>query len=463
MADRSKINPLEFTLDFQFETLKFFVSPNDFYLGAKYLDIMDADCYSLEEHAFILDSLQKYKKQYGTIPKTHATFVQFLEDNIPDSTKTEVKQKIYKEVRQLYTPFVSDTPIVIEKIVEYGQYVLTANLFKEYAGKLREGGQVIKQAYADMAKIVKLADSINVNENEVTKGAYLVKDFSTRGAYKPVQGDPTFLKALNRMTSAGGFYAPQLIIFMGAPKGFKTGTMLNIALGYVKDGEKVFYADFENSVRSINTRANQGLVGASFDELRNGDKTETVKSIMKHIETLGGEMRIEYFQANVASIADVEARLVQLAQEDGFVPTKIIYDGLDLVTPIDKSIRDKRLQIQATYHDAIRLQTKYCLTGFTPSQVSRQAISKPILNMQDLSEDIGKAHNAHAAFAICRTDEEIQAGTARIVPVFQREGVRQEMATPCFVKIDEARMLVEEIDINIEGLLSKRDNIRFRD
>ena len=460
MADRGKINPLEFTLDFQFETLKFFVAPQDFYLGSKYLDLMDVNCYDLDEHGFILDALQKYKKQYGTIPKTSATFTQYLEDNLPDSVKTDVKQKIYKEVRKLYTPFLSDTPIVIEKIVEYGQYVLTSKLFKEYAPKLRDGSQVIKHAYADMAKIIKLAESINVEENEVTKGAYLVKDFKKRGAYQPPLGDPTFLKALNRMTAAGGFYAPQLIIFMGAPKGFKTGTMLNIALGYVKDGERVFYADFENSVRSINTRANQGLVAASFDELRDKSKDSDLKSIVGKIDKLGGEMRMEYFQANVATIADVEARLVRLAQEDGFVPTKIIYDGLDLVTPIDKTIRDKRLQIQAVYHDAIRLQTKYCMAGFTPSQVSRQAISKPILNMQDLSEDIGKAHNAHAAFAICRTDEEIQQGVARILPVFQREGVRQELAIPCFVKIDEKRMLIEEIDLDMDVLLNRRNNLR---
>ena len=460
MSERSKINPLEYTLDFQFEILKFFVSPNDFYKGSKYVDLIDADCFNKSEHALLLEELQKYKKRYGTIPKTQATFVEYLEESIPKSVKTGVKEIIYSEVRRMYEPFKSDVPIIVEKVLEYGQYVLTSQMIQKYAPRLRDGENVFKEMKTLMDKIVKLGDALDNGENEISKGAYLIKEYKEgKENYTPTQGMPTFLKALNRMTAAGGFYAPQLVVFMGAPKGFKTGTMLNIALGYVKDGYKVFYADFENSVRSIKTRSKQGLVGGTFDELVGSQKDDILKSIIGKVDKLGGELRMDYFQANRATLDDLDAKLVQLEQEDGFVPTHIFYDGLDLAKPIDKKVNDKRLSIQEVYHDAIRLQTKRQLVGFTPSQVGRKAISKAIIKMEDFSEDIGKAHNAHAAFAICRTDDEIHEGLARIVPVMQREGVRQELAVPCFVRIDEARMSIEEIDMEMEVKLNRRDNI----
>lgn len=65
--------------------------------------------------------------------------------------------------------------------------------------------------------------------------------------------------------------------------------------------------------------------------------------------------------------------------------------------------------------------------------------------MTNFSEDFGKAANCHAAFALCRTPYEKEAGVMRIVPVLQRDGVAQHSNYSCFVDVDEARMTVKEI------------------
>jgi predicted solute-binding protein len=89
------------------------------------------------------------------------------------------------------------------------------------------------------------------------------------------------------------------------------------------------------------------------------------------------------------------------------------------------------------------------LNTFTivPSQVNRAAIGKKTFDVKDLAEDFAKAMNANAIFAICATPEEEEQGIRRIIPVSQREGVRYQGGKHiCIVKIDEAKMLVQEVD-----------------
>ena len=57
------------------------------------------------------------------------------------------------------------------------------------------------------------------------------------------------------------------------------------------------------------------------------------------------------------------------------------------------------------------------------------------------------AANCHAAFALCRTPEEVEAGIGRLVPVVQRQGDRYRSSTVCVVEIDEKIGLVREISI----------------
>lgn len=203
----------------------------------------------------------------------------------------------------------------------------------------------------------------------------------------------------------------------------KTGTLINLAKGYVTDGLKVFYADFENGAENILMRFEQCLTGATYEEMQEGIYDDILLQQMAKITKLGGEFIIQSYQANIHTLDDVEADILAL-KEMGVDIQLVCYDYLDLAKCADKTITQDTHKIQHIYHHAISLNKKHNMFSITPSQVNRSAVNKENIDMTDFARDFGKAMNVHAAFAIMRTDDESDKGIARIGTVVQRMGKR---------------------------------------
>ena len=54
--------------------------------------------------------------------------------------------------------------------------------------------------------------------------------------------------------------------------------------------------------------------------------------------------------------------------------------------------------------------------------------------------------NSHAVFGICSTVDELEYGIRRIVPIVQREGLAYRGKNMCIIKIDEEKMMINEVD-----------------
>jgi hypothetical protein len=145
----------------------------------------------------------------------------------------------------------------------------------------------------------------------------------------------------------------------------------------------------------------------------------------------------------------VWARLAQLRLETGFIPDMIVWDSIDHFVPtlIEDKKKDERLKIKAVFFEVIAINKKCKCFSLAPSQVNRAAVDKKVFSMKDFSEDFGKAANCHAAFALCRTPEEVEAGIGRIVVVVQRRGERYKPNSVCVVEIDENIGSVKEISL----------------
>jgi hypothetical protein len=163
---------------------------------------------------------------------------------------------------------------------------------------------------------------------------------------------------------------------------------------------------------------------------------------------MGGDIFIDEYPEYTKSMLDVETRLTYLKEEFNWVPNILILDTIDKFIPNSKldQGRDTRIKIQLVYGEAINLNKKLNTFAIAPSQVNRQAIGKKVFDVKDLAEDFMKAANAHSVWAICATPEEEEQGIRRIIPVRQREGVGYKGRNICIVKVDESRMLVEEVD-----------------
>ena len=234
---------------------------------------------------------------------------------------------------------------------------------------------------------------------------------------------------------------------MGAPKSFKTGMLLKTAMEYVRQGFKVYYVDCENGINSIRTRGYQAIMECEGKELRRDNNPEILADLVEKWQMQGGDLQIGFFPAHTKCVNDVKAELMYLKDEEGWEPDIICWDYPDLMLANDHSKRkEKRINIQHVYFDIINLNVEMDIFSFALSQVSKNAVNKTVINMKDFSEDFGKAMNAHAAFATCRTQEEVEAGFARLVPVVQREGEMFTGSNQVVMRFEEKKMVIEEID-----------------
>lgn len=429
------------TIDFQQSLLSYLVQFPD---GVTYVNDLDDDLFDLIEYKLTLQILKKYHKLYGTLPgKISAQ--QYLEEQIsetPDLSK-EVARDLREVFEDLYFPIQPNDRLKIQDtlILEIQQRQIETSFMDFASGKLS-----VYQVFTKMNKLSSLVKTAGFDTH--SDGGFLVMD-RERHYDEQVQGNPTFLTELNNLTAARGFYSPQLVIFMSGPKSFKTGLLINLAVEYAREGKKVYYADGENGARSIRNRSKQCIMNCTYEELYDSDIQEELNEVLYHFGLyMGGDVFIDSYPAGTKSISDVRNRLAYLREEYNWVPDIIIYDSIDHFIPSNSADRgrDTRIKIQLVYHEAINLNRELNVFSIAPSQVNRDALSKKVFDMKDLSEDFGKAMNAHCIMAICATPEEIDQGIRRIVPVAQREGVAYKGKNFCFIKVDEERMQVEEVD-----------------
>lgn len=430
------------TLDFQKEVLQFLVQTAT---AKKYLSAIDADFFTLETDYTVYSLVKGFVESYKTLP-TQASLKEHFRRELSTkktSITKDVMQMVDEAIDDAYIPFKGNAEFIKAVVLERYQIALTKKLFVEKSTSLSNNeSEVLKTIFEEISKIKKISEEDE--DEEANKGTFALLEFDP-SKKSQIEATPIFLESVNRMTATKGFYSPQLVIIMAAPKGFKSGTSINVAVNLVRDGERVYYVDTENGQDRILDRFYQCMLEATWEEYVSGELDETLQEQIDRFKLLGGDFIADYYPARTKTLGDVEDRLKELEEQYGWTPTVIVYDYLDNINPNDWRIKEKRLQIQAVYFDAIGLQKRRKIWGVSPSQVNKDAVGKAVIDMKGFAEDFGKAANAHAAFAICRTEDEIEASVGRIVPVMQRDGVRQTKSSVCYLKFDEARMYMKEI------------------
>lgn len=434
------------TIEFQTELIKFLAQMRE---CKQYLPIMSSDIFDIPEHKVLFGLLQSFWVKYNS-PPTLASLLEYL--HVSAATQKLDKplvKSLEAGVRKLYTPIEAHTTQIRESILSSIQYKKTQILFKDNFDKLNDGIPTFLRIRKEMDDIIRLPDKLEGNVTDPKLG-FLFRahaDFN----YKALsQGMPTYLNRLNSMTTAGGFLAPQLIIFMAAPKSFKTGNMINLLLPYTRQGKKIYYADFENGENAIKVRMLQYMTEMPKKELMDRKNSALIDELVQRYQVRGGDIYVRSYQAHVNTTADIEADLEHLKEEFGWEPEIVAIDYPDLMKPNDPKIVEKRLKIQAVYFDIKNMNNRRNVWTLGLSQVSKAAVDKKVINMQDFAEDFAKAANCDAAFAICQTKEERALNLARIIPVVQREGLQYNntVEDTCFIRIDHKIQRVYELTID---------------
>lgn len=434
------------TLEFQDNLLKYlFQNPE----AKKYAKDLDESIFDAPMADIIFKLWKDYVKTYKAVP-SKGNFIEFFdrewEGTNSQLATPELKKKALDLIARVYSPLNGDTVFIREMIVDYAQKKLTKRLFTKNAEKINTGSDKFFQNLAkEMAKIVRLRE--DTSEKEANRGHFYIGEPDVAINQK-IKAIPTRFHALNMMTSAGGFYAPQLIVFMKSAKAFGTGFMLDMVAFSLRQGRKVFYADTENGLKDIYTRLDMALLECEEKDLPK--HRSTLKRIKAEIAKRGGEFKACYFPGGTCTMDDLDAELTQLYEQTGFKPDEIYNDYIDKFVPSDKSIKENRFKIRNVYEAQMRINVKWNVPCFTISPISGDE-GRPFYTVRDFGEDKYKAYNCHAAFAICCTEAEFKNGTMRVIPVVQRKGTafQNNADTTLALKVDRQCPKIEEIDSEI--------------
>jgi len=425
-------------LDFQTNILAYLAQNKR---GQQFIADLDSKLFELVEDQTIFGLISRYSKKYNTNP-SRTNLLEFFNTFVKEKDLNPTDIKLIKStVSKIYTRDLGDDIGLIEdKIRVFAQYSRTNLIFDKYAGKLKEGSHIYQQMHAELTRVV------NIGKNELadnSKGGFLLAEHS-RAENVIANAIPSQYSNFNRTLSTRGLVSPMILVFMAPPKGFKTGTLINFALGFMRDGYNVYVADFENGVTRYKNRLHQAMLGATIEELTSGELDEDLKNLANSYKALGGDMVNDFYSPKKHDLNDIDARLEQLWQDFGWKPNIIMYDYLDLAMPIDKSIKDRRLQIQEVFHDARALNNKWGTSAITPSHVNRKGSKKEEFDPEDIGEDFGKVGNADGIYALARNASDIANGYIRMQTVAMRDGAEKVNA---LFKINPARMIMEEVGV----------------
>lgn len=420
--------------EFEVEVLKYLVRDKN---GVSVLTQIPETFLKDPYMAIVLHVIKTYHREYGSIPHK-ANLKQYIADSA--ELDTEVQRTIYNLVGDIYDhSFDVDREHLKAKIVKEVQVYQTKEMIARF---MDDPSPDFEGMFKDMRKILDVGDSLYTN----TDARFVLKDFTgfNHITYDDVISMP--FPGMNDMMSAGGIFAPQILVIMAPPKGFKSGIMINMAVHCIMQGKKVFYADFENGEDDIINRIYCRLTEADYNEMTNDITEETLREVVKFAGVRGGDVFVKSYEMYRGTPSQVRADIEKHIAND-WHPDIIFWDYADVASPSSRDDKrsPRRLQIQSVYGEIKNINKEFKVPSVTASQMNRESFNKPVADMEDIAEDIGKAANSDAIYAVIQTEEEKQKEVGRLQPIVQRKGVSFTGSEFVYLRLSKGKQMAEEI------------------
>lgn len=235
----------------------------------------------------------------------------------------------------------------------------------------------------------------------------------------------------------GGIMAGEYGLIMAPPGSGKTTALLNIGytLAGLYGGANVLHVSAEMSQTKVLKRYATRITGIpirrnSSDEDGLVDKIQRTSS-----KRLKGRLRVIYLKdKRVNSIGT----LIDNLAVEGFYTDALIVDYADLLHTKNRH-NEYRFQLAEISRDLRELGNQYNVPVWSATQAGRQAFSKEVITMADVSEAIEKAAIADVIISVCQTHDERELNKGRLFLAKVRDG---EGGVSVPINIDFSRYLI---------------------
>lgn len=409
----------DFSPEFQFEILRYTALDKN---GNKIVNLYDDSYFTLLEHSVIAYTFRRYYKKHKRVPGkpvmldeinntfNSRQFVNNLTDDDHKKVLDLVKNKLYKRP-------VQDGDDIIKKTERFSQFV-------DLKHEIENVNLLDFDSYDVFAKKVQKAISPRLAKLE-ERGSFLIKDIRYRQLKRKDHNPiiPTPYRQLNRLTNAGGYSRGSILVVADLAKRFKTGALVNIALGYLKMFN-VLVIDLDNGEDEFMMRVEQSMVGKTKSQLLSGDHDKSIQKSMRRRKRLGRELIVKKMPSLITNAQHIGNYIDYLYSEYGIRVEILIIDYIGKMGCVSgkESLHER---VGEAYIDVSNLALeKGIIHVWTGAHINKEGEKRSTSRYKatDLAASLDISRHVQAMFGLNRTEAEDQNNLQRMEIIDQRDG-----------------------------------------
>lgn len=354
------------------------------------------------------DSIAKVVIDYWTKYKTCPTSSNDLETMLSD-------KKHVPTLEYLYEIPASEKKLAGDKAIQWA---------KEQAAKIAILDSVDDIHKGDLQKTIsRMKEALTVGENLQSTGIEVIKDIDKwlydLWSYKIRTGWYHVDSILE-----GGLGRGELGLIMAPMNVGKSMGLINIGFGAASIGSNANVVHFTHEMSQEITAKRY----AARTLFKFPSRDENLEEYEQDLKTAASRIltgKIKVIGMTGTNVDSIDSQLERLIDE-GFKFDIIIDDYPDLVSST-RRYNEKRFELSEVYREFRDLGAKYNVPVWGATQSGRSSLSKEVITIQDIAEDIGKAAIADVIIALCQTRDEEQINRCRLFMAKVRDGSKKTM------------------------------------
>ena len=393
--------------------------------------------------AAVVGLVDVYWNRYAELP-SESTLIELIRKSAPDDSDAHQRQRdsLTAQVKALSAVDITNTQWRLEQISNWLKWSATYDAVTTTIDELQAG----KDIGDDLVQRFEAATQYGAIK--LDPGLFVSKD-AEKALRAEVNPDkrlivPTGIEHLDQMINGGG-RAGELVSFLAPPKGFKSGTLLNIGWNARKMGidKVVVYLTLELSQELQMLRFAQRTTLTEKERLYE-NPNDYIKLYHRNLKTLhgpDGEFIIKFFPPHQCTPNTIRRYLDGLKRQ-GIEVGLLCVDYLDLLGSDHKKEKDylEKLMICT---DLRQVAIDYHIPIWTAARATREAIGKKRINMSHMSGSIERVAVCDMILALCQTDEERVNGMIRICPVAARNDAGNKII---HCQFEPAKMMIQSVE-----------------
>jgi replicative DNA helicase len=399
-------------------------------------DILLPDFFESESNQWIVETINKYFKEYK-VPPTLDVFkikVQEIDRDVLKISIIECLKDVFKYIEAEDLEFVKTETVAFCK----NQCIKRAIL--DSVNLLNKGRYEEIKATIDAAMKAGADKEIGHEYNEAVnvEARYSVNVRSTISTPWPVIND----------LADGGFGKGELVVFVAAAGIGKSWGLINVGAHAVKHGLNVLHYTLE---------LNEGYVGQRYDAVLTGIANQNLKyhldEVANVVSKLKGNLTIKYYPTKTASCSTIRAHIEKMIML-GKKPDLVIVDYADLLRGA-VSRKEMRHELESIYEDLRGIAGEYEVPMFTASQANRSALEQDVIEADKISESYSKVMIADFVLSLSRKVTDKIAGTGRWHIIKNRFGP-DGLTLPAKMNMSNGQIHIYE-ETSVQGKDTKKD------